>query len=377
MITKTPASDMKKYGVGIAGYGFIGKVHAYSYKTIPFYYDDLPSKIKLVGVSAYSEQSRKKAIQQAGFEFATADFMDLVKNKDIHILNCCLPNNLHYEFVKAAILEGKHVYCDKPLAINVRQAEELTEIAKKSPVKTQMVFQLRFFPAVMRAKQLIEEGFVGKINFFRFLYLHSSCVKQSSKAYSWKAEFEKVGGGVLVDLGSHIIDLARHLVGDFAKVNAQVKNFTSPDKRTDDLAIINVETVSGATGILEASKIATGTNDEVRFEIYGCEGAVAFNSMEPNWLWAYNMKEPNSPVGGFRGYKKIETVQRYPDAGGIPLPKFSIGWIRTHVACLHSFLYYIMHDKKPQPSFEDGLSVQKIIEAAYNSAKNKTQIELK
>ncbi len=363
---------MKEYGVGIAGYGFIGKVHAFAYRAIPFYYDDIPAKIKLVGVSAYSEESKKKAIEQSNFEFATADFMELVKNKDIHIINCCLPNNLHYDIVKSAILEGKHVYCDKPLALNLQQAQELTELAEKSPVKTQIVFQLRFFPAVMRAKQLIDEGFVGKINFFRFLYLHSSCVKQSSKAYSWKAEFEKVGGGVLVDLGSHIIDLARHLVGEFRSVYAKTKNFTSPDKRTDDLAIINVETLHGAEGILEASKIATGTNDEVRFEIYGSEGALAFNSMEPNWLYAYNMRDLDTPIGGFRGFKKIETVQRYPDATGIPLPKFSIGWIRTHIASLHSFLYALTHDKIPQPSFRDGLAVQKIIDAAYNSAKNKT-----
>ncbi|HRV03447.1 MAG: Inositol 2-dehydrogenase [candidate division TA06 bacterium ADurb.Bin131] len=374
-MAETPYKE-KEYGVGIAGYGFIGKVHAYAYKTIPFYYDDLPAKIKLIGVSAHSEESRKKAIKQAGFEFATSDYMELVKNKSICIINCCLPNNLHYELVKAAILEGKHVYCDKPLAINTEQAENLTNLAENSNVKTQIVFQLRFFPAVIRAKQIIDNGFLGKINFFRFLYLHSSCVKQSSKPYSWKAEFEKVGGGVLVDLGSHIIDLARYLVGEFKSVYAEVRNFTSPDKRTDDLALINAEIVSGATGILEASKIATGTNDEVRFEIYGSEGAVAFNSMEPNWLWAYSMKDPDNPVGGFRGYKKIETVQKYPDATGIPLQKFSIGWIRTHVACLHSFLHSVMYNETPQPSFKDGLAVQKIIEAAYNSARDQTRVEL-
>ncbi|HQL64420.1 MAG TPA: Gfo/Idh/MocA family oxidoreductase, partial [bacterium] len=174
-MAETPYKE-KEYGVGIAGYGFIGKVHAYAYKTIPFYYDDLPAKIKLIGVSAHSEESRKKAIKQAGFEFATSDYMELVKNKSICIINCCLPNNLHYELVKAAILEGKHVYCDKPLAINTEQAENLTNLAENSNVKTQIVFQLRFFPAVIRAKQIIDNGFLGKINFFRFLYLHSSCV---------------------------------------------------------------------------------------------------------------------------------------------------------------------------------------------------------
>ena len=367
---------MKEYGVGIAGYGFIGKVHAFAYRAIPFYYDDIPAKINLVGVCAQSIQTREKAIAQAGFQFATEHYTELIKRKDIHIINCCLPNHLHYELVKHALNEGKHIYCDKPLALNSKQAEELTFLAKNSGVKCQIVFQLRFFPAIMRAKQLIEEGFLGKINFFRFLYLHSSCVKQSKKAYSWKAEFEKVGGGVLVDLGSHIIDLARYLVGDFSSIYAKTRNYTSPDKRTDDIAILNVETVSGSTGILEASKMATGTNDEVRFEIYGSEGALAFNSMEPNWLLAYDMRDPDSPIGGLRGYKKIETVQRYPDATGIPLPKFSIGWIRSHIACLHSFLYSIVNDKPASPSFEDGLIVQKIIEAGYESARTGKIVQL-
>jgi len=360
---------MKTYSVGIAGYGFIGKVHTYAYRVIPLYYEDLPAIIKVVGIVDEFEQARKKAVQQAGFEFATSDFRELLKKEDIHIVNCCLPNHLHYEFIKTALLEGKHVCTDKPLALNYEQAQELAELAKKTTVKAHVIFQLRFFPAVMRAKQLIDEGFLGKINFFRFLYLHSSCVRQSSKAYSWKAEYEKVGGGVLVDLGSHIIDLARYLVGEFGSVYAKTKNFTSPDKRTDDLAIIETETKNGAMGILEASKMAAGANDEVRFEIYGSDGALSFNSMEPNWLNAYNMNDPDTPIGGLRGFKKIETVQRYPDATGIPLSKFSMGWIRAHVACIHSFLYSVVHNKPASPSFEDGLMVQKIIEVSYESSK--------
>ncbi|HOK79838.1 MAG TPA: Gfo/Idh/MocA family oxidoreductase [bacterium] len=360
---------MKTLGVGIAGYGFIGRVHAYAYKTIPFYYGNLPVSVQLVGVAAHSEKTKAIAIQQAGFQFATSDPLELVKCKDIHIINCCLPNDLHYQLVKAALNHGKHVYCDKPLALNVKEAEELVSIAKDVNVKSQIVYQLRFFPAVMRAKQLIDEGFLGKINFFRFLYLHSSCVRQSAKAYSWKAEYEKVGGGVMVDLGSHIIDLARYLVGEFGSVHAKTRNYTSPDKRTDDLAIIEAETKNGAMGILEASKMATGANDEVRFEIYGSDGALSFNSMEPNWLNVYSMDDPDTPIGGLRGFKKIETVQRYPDAAGIPLSKFSIGWIRAHVACLYSFLHSVVHDKPVSVSFEDGLMVQKIIEASYESSK--------
>ncbi|MCM8760039.1 MAG: Gfo/Idh/MocA family oxidoreductase [Candidatus Omnitrophica bacterium] len=366
----------QKLNVGIAGYGFIGKVHAYAYRTVKFYYQDIPQEINLIGVCASSEETRRNAIQQAGFEYATGDFMRLAEDKNINIISCCLPNHLHFQLVKAALEAGKHVYCDKPLALNVKEATTLVEMAKNTSVKTQVVFQLRFFPAIMRAKQLLENGYVGKVNFFRFMYLHSSCVRQSKKAYSWKAEYEKVGGGVLVDLGSHIIDLATYLVGDFKMIRANTKNITSPDKRTDDLAIVEVETKDGAIGILEASKIATGTNDEVRFEIYGSDGALEFNSMEPNWLYAYNMDDPDNPIGGMRGFKRIETVQRYPDATGMPLSKFSIGWIRSHVACLHSFLHSIIYDKPTSPSFEEALYVQKVIEGSYESSRTRKEVFL-
>jgi len=370
-------STMKEYGVGMIGYGFIGKVHGYSYKNMPFYYRDPPCRVRLVGVCTSRLETALEAKEQGGFLLATTDYEELLEREDIHIIDCCLPNYLHKEVVIRALKAGRHIYCEKPLALNLQEAKEIYEVAKESGVKHQITFQYRFIPAIMRAKQLINEGGIGELFSIRGAYLHSSCVVQPPKrAYSWKAEYEKVGGGVLVDLGSHLIDLTRYLVGEFKTVNGFVRNFTSPDKRTDDLAILNVEMENGAVGTLEASKMATGANDELRLEVHGLKGAVRFNSMTPNWLEMFDNTEPDSPIGGKKGFKMIDTIQKYPEPPGIPMPKFSIGWIRYHVACLHSFLKAIAENKEPSPDFKDGLEVQRIMEATYDSARDGKWVEI-
>jgi predicted dehydrogenase len=289
-----------------------------------------------------------------------------------------LPNYLHKEAVIAALKAGMHVYCDKPLALNLKEAKEICDITKISGAKNQVTFQYRFNPAIMRAKQLLSDGALGDISSFRGVYLHSSCVVQSpKKAYSWKAEYEKVGGGVLVDMGSHLIDLTRYLLGEFKSVRGLVRNFTSPDKRTDDLAIIDVETENGGIGTLEASKMATGTNDELRLEIHGSRGALKFNSMTPDYLEFYDNADPEVPIGGKKGFKRIDTIQKYPEAQGIPMQKFPIGWIRSHVASIHAFLRSIVDDVDSSPNFEEGLEVHRVIEAVYDSSRKGRWVKVK
>ena len=368
---------MKDYGVGMIGYGFIGKVHTYSYRNMPFYYQDPPCRVRLISVCTSRLETALKAKEQGGFQTATTSYSGILDSKDIHIVNCCLPNYLHKDVVIEALKAGKHVYCEKPLALNLQEAKEIYGVARNSTVKHQITFQYRFIPAILRAKQLIDEGAIGKMFSIRGVYLHSSCVIQPPRrAYSWKAEHEKVGGGVLVDLGSHLIDLTRYLAGEFKRVNGFVKNFTSPDKRTDDLAIVDVEMENGAVGTLEASKMGTGTNDELRLEIHGLKGAIRFNSMTPNWLEFYDNTETGEPIGGEKGFKLIDTIQKYPEPQGIPMPKFSIGWIRYHVACLHSFLKAIAEDKETSPDFKDGLETQRIMEATYDSVRRGRWVEV-
>jgi len=377
---------MKELRVGLIGYGFIGRVHTLAYQSIPFYYDPLPCKIRLVGVSSGHEESCRKAVAQAGYEFWTTDWRELVERDDIDIIDCCAPNFLHKDIVIQALQSGKHVYCEKPLAMNLAEARQILEAAKRSRTKAQVVFMYRFIPAMMRAKQLVEEGFLGRPFSFRAAYLHSGYI-DASRPLTWRLDKAKGGGGALFDIGSHVLDLIRVLLGDFKSVFATTETFIkqrplpdAPGKmgkvEVDDLSLLMLKMKNGALGTLEASRVATGTNDELRLEVHGDQGALRFNLMDPNWLETYDVREPGEPIGGRRGFKKIETVQRYPKPAGFPGPKFSIGWIRYHIASLHSFLTNIVEDHPCCPSLEDGVRIQELMEAAYRSAEEGQWVDL-
>ena len=244
--------------------------------------------------------------------------------------------------------------------------------------KHQMALQYRFFPATLRAKQLIDEGFLGRVAHYRAAYLHSSNI-DPHKSLHWKSDKARGGGGVFFDMGVHLLDLMTHLVGDVAAICAASTIFHAerPCAETgvpvrveaDDATLTLVRHASGALGTLEASKVATGACDELRFEIHGEHGAMRFNLMEPNWLEVYDLRDASGPIGGMRGFKRIECVQQYAaPASGFPHPKFSIGWIRAHMHCIFSFLHAIAEDRAPSPSLYDGIRLQHLLEAGERSA---------
>jgi len=370
---------MKTLGLGMVGYGFIGKVHTISYLDMPFYYSPMPAEVKMVGVCSVPVDDAKQGIKQAGFEFATEDYRELIARDDIHIIEVCTPNYLHKDIIIEALQAGKHVVCEKPLAMDLNEAKQILNTAKKHPdLIAQMSFEYRYQPAVMRAKQLIDEGFLGRVYSARVVYLHAGNSDPKRPLY-WKIQKKYCGGGSLYDLGSHVIDLTRFLLGDFKKVFSKLDIFTKerpipgkPDSfgkvDTEDLALLLFELENGASGTLEASKVANGTNDEVRFEIHGEKGALRFNSMQPNYLEVYDTRDSGSPIGGKRGFKAIETVQRYPKpATQFPGPKFSIGWIRYHMGSAFDFLTNIADNKQPDADMYAGYKVQEIMEAAVIS----------
>jgi levoglucosan dehydrogenase len=379
----------KVYGVGIAGFGFIGKVHSYGYINMPLFYDPVPVKTKLVGVCTSRNETAEKAKQQVGFEFCTTEFRELIEHPEIDIINICSPNYLHKDQLIAAIKADKFIYCDKPVTSSYSDAEEVLGVIDETGYSktNQMTLQNRFFPATIRAKQLMDEEFPGEINSFRACYLHSGNLDRN-KPMSWKIDKERNGGGVLFDLGSHILDLLFHLMGEprevFAETSIIVKQRpgeTDPTKlvdvESDDLAIMMLKMKNGAIGTVEASKVAMGVNDELRFEIHGDKGAICFNLMEPNWLEVYDSRDDANPIGGMRGFRRIECVQRYPKpAAAFPGPKFSVGWIRSHMACLHNFLVGVAEDKPASPSLADGIRLQNIMQTAYESADKRQWMKL-
>lgn len=367
---------MDEIKVGIIGFGFMGKTHTYGYRTIPLHYNNLPFKIKLVGICDASAQVAQQAKETLDFEFATTNPDDIFSRKDISVVNVCTPNVYHKEMVLKALSAGKNVYCDKPLTAGYDESRAIIDALEKFPVITQMALQYRFFPATMRAKELIEEGRIGKIMSFRAAYLHSGSV-DPNKTLGWKQDKKFGGGGVLFDLGAHVFDLIYHMLGEYAGLLAETrivypqrpdKNGNMVDIEADDLALIIVRMKNGGTGIIEASKIATGANDELRFEIHGDRGAIRFNLMDPNWLDFYDNTAPEAALGGVKGFTRIECVQRFRKPGGdFPNSKFSIGWIRSHVHCLYNFLDCVYTGKTASPSFKEGAYIQYVMEQAYKS----------
>lgn len=365
-------------GVGMLGYGFIGKVHAYCYKNLGLFYD--PPKItgRLVGVCTKSPASAQKGVEQAGFEFGTTRMEDLLQRSDIQVIHICTPNDLHKEEMIAALEAGKHVYCDKPLARTTEEALEIEQVARKHPdCKVGMTFQYRHIPALLRARELVDQGFIGRPLTFRIAYLHSGYV-DPQRPLSWRLSSEKSGGGALLDLGSHVLDLLRFLLGEVSQVSAASETFVkerpvsagSSEKgpvKVDDHTLMILRMCSGALGTLEASRVATGMNDEVRIEIHGDQGALMFNGQDPNWLYVYDSKDVGGDYGGSRGFKKIEALGRYPKPAGFPGEKFSVGWLQFHIACLYAFLCAVADGREPSPSLDDGVKAQRIASASQES----------
>ncbi len=374
---------MKTLGVGVIGFGFIGKVHTYGYTNIPLFYDPAPVATRLVGVATSRKETAEKARVQGCFEFGTDDWRELIERDDIQIINICSPNSQHLDQVVAAMKAGKHIYCDKPLVVGSDAIKQIETAMLHYHSTFQMTLQYRFYPPTLLAKKMIDEGFLGEILSFRAIYLHSGSV-DANKKMGWK-QLKSEGGGVLQDLGSHILDLMDHLIGPISEVLAQTRIIYPQrpdatgkmvDVEVEDHMIMLAKLSTGAMGTIEASKIATGSEDDMRFEIHGSKGALRFNLMDTSHLEAYDLRDHSNPLERSSGWQKIATVQRYESRAGSPDPRFGIGWMSGHMHCLYSFLRSIADGTLAQPSLQRGIQLQKMLASVQESAETSTWTKL-
>lgn len=368
---------MRSLGVGMIGYGGIGRVHALAYRAIPFHYG-LPAKtIRIVGVATTRPESAERAAQEIGCEFWSDDYRELLAQDDVDLVDCCIPNHKHEEVIIAAAEAGKHIYCEKPLAMNVAEGQRMVEAVEKAGVKNQMTFNFRFFPAISRARQLVDEGFLGRVFSFRGRYYRSSYI-DPGKPLSWRLRKEISGGGALFDLGSHILDVIYYLLGDFGSVQATLDTLirerpVAPGSAetglvdVDDIALMHVRMADNTLGLVEISRMGTGAANDLQIEIFGDKGAIRFNSADPSWLEIYDARDTDQPLGGMRGFRKVETIQRHE---GQKSPDWSMppGFVRSHAECQYQFLKAISEDRPASPALIDGLRVQEAMEAAYHSS---------
>ncbi|MCK6578725.1 MAG: Gfo/Idh/MocA family oxidoreductase [Anaerolineae bacterium] len=363
--------------IGMVGYGGIGRVHAMAYRSLLFHYGLPADAVQIVGVATTRRESAQKAAAEIGCGFYTDDFHELLAHPEVAIIDCCTPNAAHEAILVAAAEAGKHLYCEKPLAMGMADGRSIVAAAERAGVQTQLTFNFRFFPAVQRARQLMQDGFLGRIFSFRGRYYRSSYI-DPAKPLSWRLRKAEAGGGALADLGSHVLDLLYFLLGEFGSVQATLDTLIRQRPvaqgssemgavDVDDIALLHLRTADNTLGLVEISRMGTGATNDLVIEIYGERGALRFSAADPGWLEVYDVSDPASPLGGMRGFRRVETVQRY-DGAKVPDWTMSPDFVRTHAECQYQFLKALNDGRTPTPTFRDGLHIQAVIDAAVRSS---------
>jgi predicted dehydrogenase len=373
---------METLHVLIAGTGNIARVHAYCHRVLPLFYPDLRLQSRVVAAySADLTRARTFAgVLGSGIE-ATDDLQGALRNKKIDIVDVCGMNRDHYDVVTAAVETERHVYCEKPLARTLEEAEDIATKLIKYRGHGQMCFHYRFYPALMRAKELIQEGRLGKVIHFRTCYFHGSYMDHS-RPISWRMRQADAGGGAVYDLGSHLLDMVEWLVGHIETVRGEAR--TVIDKRVnsngnmdrvdvEDIGFFLVRCESGAIGTVEVSRVALGCEDYLSMEIYGDAGSLRFNLDNLDILEYFDANDPNGPYGGLRGFRKIECRQKSPATDGFPGSKAAAGWLRGHVDCLYNYLKGILGGYQTQPDLGVGIRLQKLLTHALRPYRNSNQ----
>ena len=381
--------NKQTYRVGIIGFGMIGKVHAYAYAAMPFYVAPMRASFRITHVATSRKETAEQAKAVCGTAdtseiSATTDYREITENPDIDIVHICTPNEFHVEPLLSAIQHRKKIYCDKPLTASFEEAERVHTALKESNYAetNQMTFHLRFFPALMRAKQFLDTGTLVWILQFRIGYFHSSNASASAP-FKWKhTKF----GGAARDLGSHLLDLALHLLGPFESVLAETtlafsqRSMSTGERRdveSEDAVSMFVRMQSGASGVIEATKLATGNEDEMGLEIHGERGALRFRLMQPHYLEFFDANETDRPLGGDSGWKRIPCGGRFelPDSD-FPSPKSTVGWARAHVACLSNFLHAVEENRRTAPDLYQGIVVDRLIHLVLRSAAERCWVDV-
>ena len=373
---------MREIGVGIVGWGFMGRTHAHALREMPLFYPGCGFRPVIRSVCSRRIDVAREAAQTLGAPHFADDYRALIARDDIDALSISTPNALHEGMIADALRAGKHLYIDKPLTVDGASAARIEAAARASSSITQMAFNNRFFPSVLRAKQLIDEGRLGNLLSFAARYDHSGSIDKSRPA-GWKLQ---ESAGVLLDIGSHALDMMAFLIGTpqraLCKLRTLYPERPAPGGGTlknlaDDQAVMLLEMPNGALGTVTASKITTGAEDELSFEIYGDKGAIRWRLMEADYLEFYDNTLPEAALGGERGFRRIATTARYPAPGGSFLPpKNRVGWDRAHMHCYYSLLECVHRGAPASPDVFEGARLQRLMDAMVSSHRQGAWVEL-
>lgn len=385
---------MKKdtLNIGLVGYKFMGKAHSNAFRKVGMFFE--PSmKIGMKAICGRDEAWVKESAKKFGWEDYETSWEDLIKRDDIDAIDITAPSNYHKEIALAAAKAGKHVFCEKPLALNLKDAREMLAAVKEANVKHQIGFNYRFAPAVQLAKKLIDEGKIGTIYHYRALYLQDWIIDPEFPLV-WRLDKKVAGSGSHGDLGAHFIDLARFLIGDFEEVIGMSETFIRErpvvDKMTglsgkaqegaemgkvtvDDATLFLARFKNGALGSFEATRFATGHKNGMSFEINGSKGSIRFEFERMNELQYYSVDDAE----GLQGFRLIQVTEDvHPYAGAWWPVGHVIGYEHTFVHELYEFMEAIAKDKPANPDFYDGVKCSQILEAVELSIENRQWIEV-
>ncbi len=369
-------------GIALVGYGGIGRVHNAALAQVKHIYPQTAPPFELKAVCMRNQAKAEAAAAEAGAERAYGEFDQLLSDDSIQVLDMVTPNFAHEEQIAKAVAAGKHIICEKPLSATREEAERISRAVEASGRTFGMIFNYRFIPALMQAKQMIDAGKLGEIYSFRAEYYHTG-YQNPERPLSWRMEMDKSGGGAMVDLGVHVIDLIHYLFGGVAAVQGMTETYISERPvakgaaekgavTVDDAAWFNLLLENGAKGTLEVSRFATGTLDDLNLVAYGSKGALRFSLMDSSYLYWFDAEEPAAGIGG---WSRLETVQRYPDAV-LPNPRSVTGWTRYHAENLYRFLKAVAARELFSPGVADGLAAQRVLSTAYAAAESGGWVEV-
>jgi predicted dehydrogenase len=381
-----PTGDVPTLGVGMLGYAFMGKAHTNAYKKLNYIYTPPPAYAKLVAIAGRNKERVEAAAQRYGYEKAVTDWHDLLSDPAIQVFDNSAPNNLHAEPTIAAAQAGKHVICEKPLGRDAAEAKRMWEAAEKAGVVHMCAFNYRFVPAIRLARDLIQSGRLGRIYHFRAQYLQE-WIMDPDFSMVWRLDALTAGSGALGDLGTHIIDLARFLVGEPASVSGLTTTFIKerPSETggkapvtVDDAFLALLTFQNGAIGTLEATRFAKGRKNHQVIEINGEKGSLAFNLERLNELEVYLPEEETQKDA--QGFRQVLVTESYHPFYDVWWPQgHIIGWEHTFVHELKHFFEAITSGRPIKPEgadFEDGYRASVIADAIMQSSKTGQRVEI-
>lgn len=378
--------EAPKIGIGMLGYAFMGKAHTNALKKIPYMMYPPPAVPELVAISGRNEEAVAEAARRYGYRRYYTDWRAMVEDDEVQVVDNGAPNNAHSEPSIAAAQAGKHVICEKPLGRTPDESRAMLEAVQKAGVKHMVAFNYRFVPAIRMIKELIESGKLGRIYHYRATYLQEWVMPHYDLGMIWRLKKDVAGSGALGDLGAHIIDLARYLVGEVETVSAMTRTFikerpnddgTMGTVDVDDAFVATVGFENGAVGTLEATRFAAGRKNHQILEINGEKGSIEFNLERLNELNVYWVGQEPKETQGFTNVLVSEPYHPWWENWW---PQgHMIGWEHTFVHELTHFLDCIVNDKDVAPmgaTFEDGYRTDCIIAAVLESAETRRHVDV-